>query len=75
MRGKSMLGMPVRIHVTHRVVTVLTAIAMVGPSTSEIHAQEPPDSAIRMDPLVVTVLRPHPGLGRAAARALVSPAP
>ena len=60
-----MLVMPVRINVTHWVVTVLTAIAMVGPWTSEIAAQEPPDSVIPMDSIVVTVLRATDGLGRA----------
>ena len=58
-----MLVMPVRINVTHWVVTVLTAIAMVGPWASEIAAQEPPDSVIPMDSHVVTVLRATDGLG------------
>ena len=60
-----MFVIPVRVNVIHWVVTLLMAIAMLNPWTSEIAAQEPLDSVIPMDSLVVTVLRATDGLGRA----------
>ena len=60
-----MFGIPVRVNVAHGVVTLLVSIAMFSPWTPEIAAQEPLDSVIPMDSLVVTVLRATDGLGRA----------
>ena len=60
-----MFVIPVRMHITQWVVTLLMAIAMLQPSTPEIVAQEPLDSVIPMDSMVVTVLRATDGLGRA----------
>ncbi|MCH7934365.1 MAG: TonB-dependent receptor plug domain-containing protein, partial [Gemmatimonadetes bacterium] len=41
------------------------AIAMLGPWTPELSAQEPLDSVIPLDSIVVTVLRATDGLARA----------
>ncbi len=60
-----MLRIPVRMNVTHWVVTLLMAISMLNPWTPEIAAQEPLDSVIPIDSIVVTVLRATDGLGRA----------
>ena len=60
-----MMMIPVRISGTRWVRTVLVAIAMFGPWTPEVAAQEPLDSVIPLDSLMVTVLRATDGLGRA----------
>ena len=52
-----MFVIPVRVNVIHWVVTLLMAIAMLNPWTSEIAAQEPLDSVIPLAPIEVTVLR------------------
>ena len=60
-----MLVIPVRMNVAHWVVTLLMSIGMLNSWTPEIAAQEPLDSIIPLDSLVVTVLRATDGLGRA----------
>ena len=60
-----MFVIPVRMNIIYWVVTLLMAIAMLNPWTPEIAAQEPLDSVIPMDSMVVTVLRATDGLGRA----------
>ena len=60
-----MFVLPVRVNVTHWVVTLLMFLAILSPWTPEIAAQEPLDSIIPLDSLVVTVLRATDGLGRA----------
>lgn len=55
---------PVRVNITHCALTLLMAIAMLGPWTPELSAQEPLDSVIPLDSIVVTVLRANNGLGR-----------
>ena len=60
-----MMMTPVRVNVTHSALTLLMAIAILGPWTVEISAQEPLDSVIPLDSIVVTVLRATNGLGRA----------
>jgi len=65
MRVRSMFVISVRMNVARWVVTLLMAMAMLSPWTPEISAQEPLDSVIPIDSLVVTVLRATDGLGRA----------
>lgn len=60
-----MMMIPVRMSSTRWIRTLLVAIAMFGPWTPEIAAQEPLDSVIPLDSIVVTVLRATDGLGRA----------
>ncbi len=60
-----MMMTPVRVNVTHCALTLLMAIAMLGPWTPELAAQEPLDSVIPLDSIVVTVLRATDGLARA----------
>ena len=60
-----MFVIPVRMNVTHWVVTLLMAIAMMNPWTPEIAAQEPLDSVIPLDSMVVSVLRGSDRLGSA----------
>ena len=67
-----MFVIPVRMNVTHWVVTLLMAIAMLNPWTPEIAAQEPFDSIIPLDSMVVTVLRGTVGLNRAPYAVSVS---
>lgn len=59
-----MMMTPVRVNITHCALTLLMAIAMLGPWTPELSAQEPLDSVIPLDSIVVTVLRANNGLGR-----------
>ena len=67
-----MMRTPVRVNVTHRVVTLLIAIGMLNPWTPEIAAQEPLDSVIPLDSIVVNVLRGTVGLNRAPYAVSVS---
>ena len=60
-----MFVIPVRVNLTHWVLTLLMSIGMLNPWTSEIAAQEPLDSVIPLDSMMVTVLRATDGLGRA----------
>ena len=59
-----MMMTPVRVNITHCALTLLMGIAMLGPWTPELSAQEPLDSVIPLDSIVVTVLRANNGLGR-----------
>jgi iron complex outermembrane receptor protein len=59
-----MMMTPVRVNITHCALTLLMAIAMLGPWTPKLSAQEPLDSVIPLDSIVVTVLRANNGLGR-----------
>ena len=59
-----MMMTPVRVNITHCALTLLMGIAMWGPWTPELSAQEPLDSVIPLDSIVVTVLRGNNGLGR-----------
>ena len=65
MKGRSMFVIPVRANPTRWVVSLLISIAMLNSWTTEIAAQEPLDSVIPLDSIVVTVLRATDGLGRA----------
>ena len=67
-----MMRTPVPVNVTHRVVTLLIAIGMLNPWTPEIAAQEPLDSVIPLDSIVVNVLRGTVGLNRAPYAVSVS---
>ena len=67
-----MMRTPVPVNVTHRVVTLLIAIGMLNPWTPEIAAQEPLDSVIPLDSIVVNVLRGTVGLDRAPYAVSVS---
>ncbi len=60
-----MMIIPVRLSGTRWVSTFLVGVAMFNPWTPEIAAQEPLDSVIPLDSMVVTVLRATDGLGRA----------
>lgn len=60
-----MMTMPVRVNVSHCVAALLTAVAMSSLWTPEIAAQEPLDSVIPLDSMIVSVLRATDGLGRA----------
>ncbi len=59
-----MMIIPVRLSGTRWVSTFLVGVAMFNPWTPEIAAQEPLDSVIPMDSIVVSVLRNTNGLGR-----------
>ena len=48
---------PVRVNATHWVVTLLMSIAMLNPWTSEIAAQDAPDSVLVLEPIEVNVVR------------------
>ena len=59
------MRIPVRVNVTHWLATFLTAAAMSSAWTPEVAAQEPFDSVIPLDSMVVSVLRSTVGLDRA----------
>ena len=63
---------PVRVNVTHWLVTLLIAVAMLSPWTLEVVAQEPLDSVIPLDSIMVNVLRGTVGLNRAPYAVSVS---
>ena len=72
MKGRTMFVIPVRVNVTHWVVTLLMAVTTLNPWTPEIAAQEPLDSVIPLDSIVVNVLRGTVGLDRAPYAVSVS---
>ena len=67
-----MFVIPVRVNVIHWVVTLLMAITMLNPWTPAIAAQEPLDSVIPLDSILVNVLRGTVGLNRAPYAVSVS---
>ncbi len=67
-----MFVIPVRVNVIHWVVTLLMAVTTLNPWTPEIAAQEPLDSVIPMDSILVNVLRGTVGLNRAPYAVSVS---
>ena len=72
MKGRPMFVIPGRVNVTHWVVTLLAAVTTLNPWTPEIAAQEPLDSVIPLDSIVVNVLRGTVGLDRAPYAVSVS---
>ena len=60
-----MFVMSGRVNVSHWVVTLLMTIGMLNPWATEIAAQEPLDSVIPLDSMVVSVLRGSDRLGSA----------
>ena len=58
-----MMMNPVSRNATRGFLTVLTAVALSSAGTAEVAAQEPLDSVIPIDSLVVTVLGATNGLG------------
>ena len=72
MRVRSMCTIPARVSVAHWVVAVLISILTLSPWTPEIAAQEPLDSVIPLDSIVVNVLRSAVGLDRAPYAVSVS---
>ena len=67
-----MCTIPARVNVAHWVVAVLISISTLSPWTPEIAAQEPLDSVIPLDSIVVNVLRSTVGLDRAPYAVSVS---
>jgi iron complex outermembrane receptor protein len=65
MKGGSMKMAPVRVNATHWVTTLFTAATMSSLWPPEIAAQEPADSVIPLDSVMVSVLRGAVGLDRA----------
>ncbi len=49
---------------TRRIVTPLLAMSLLGAGAIGISGQEPPDSVVPLDSVVVTVTRGSDGLGR-----------
>ena len=60
-----MMMIPVRVNVSHSVATFVTTVAILIMWAPEVAAQEPRDSVIPLDSMVVGVLRGTVGLDRA----------